>query len=38
MMLARFLRRAIPQIKVLSHDELPDSKIIKIGYLIGGQP
>ncbi len=37
MLLARFLRRAIPQIKVLSHDELPDSKTIKINGLVGVQ-
>jgi flagellar biosynthesis protein FlhA len=36
-LLARFLRRAIPQIKVLSHAELPDSKSIKVSYLVGGQ-
>ncbi|HEY8354509.1 MAG TPA: flagellar biosynthesis protein FlhA, partial [Methylophilaceae bacterium] len=36
-MLARFLRRAIPQLRVLSHDELPDSKNIRVTSLIGGQ-
>jgi flagellar biosynthesis protein FlhA len=36
-LLARFLRRAIPQLKVLSHSELPDSKTIKVTSLVGGQ-
>lgn len=35
--LAKFLRRAIPQLRVLSHDELPDSKNIRVTSLIGGQ-
>ena len=34
--IARFLRRAIPQLRVLSHDELPDSKTIRVISLIGG--
>ena len=36
-LLARFLRRALPQLKVLSHAELPDSKTIKVTSLVGGQ-
>ncbi len=36
-LLARFLRRAIPQLKVLSHAELPDTKTIKVTSLVGGQ-
>jgi flagellar biosynthesis protein FlhA len=36
-LLARFLRRAIPQLKVLSHAELPDSKTIRVTNLVGGQ-
>ena len=35
--LSRFLRRAIPQLKVLSHAELPDSKTIRVTSLVGGQ-
>jgi flagellar biosynthesis protein FlhA len=35
-LLARFLRRALPQLKVLSHSELPDSKTIKVTSLVGG--
>ncbi|MDB5990641.1 MAG: flhA [Herbaspirillum sp.] len=36
-LLARFLRRGMPQLKVLSHAELPDSKTIKVTSLVGGQ-
>ncbi|HYD95671.1 MAG TPA: flagellar biosynthesis protein FlhA [Noviherbaspirillum sp.] len=36
-LLARFLRRALPQLKVLSHSELPDSKTIRVTSLVGGQ-
>lgn len=36
-LLARFLRRAIPQLKVLSHSEIPDSKTIKVTSLVGAQ-
>ena len=35
-LLARFLRRAIPQLKVLSHAEIPDSKTIRVTSLVGG--
>ncbi|CAG0999017.1 Flagellar biosynthesis protein FlhA [Methylophilaceae bacterium] len=35
--LAKFLRRAIPHLRVLSHDELPDSKTIRVTSLIGGR-
>ena len=34
--LAKFLRRSVPHLRVLSHDELPDSKIIRVTNLIGG--
>lgn len=36
-LLSRFLRRAVPQLKVLSHAELPDTKTIKVTSLVGGQ-
>ncbi len=36
-LLARFLRRSIPQLKVLSHAEIPDSRNIRVTNLIGGQ-
>ena len=35
-MLARFLRRNLPQLKVLSHAELPDAYTIKVTNLVGG--
>ena len=36
-LLARFLRRTVPQLKVLSHTEIPDSKNIRVTSLVGGQ-
>ena len=33
--LSRFLRRGIPNLRVLSHDELPDTKTIRVTNLIG---
>ena len=36
-LLARFLRRTLPQLKVLSHAEIPDSKTIRVTSLVGGQ-
>ncbi len=33
--ISRFLRRGIPNLRVLSHDELPDSKTIRVTNLIG---
>ncbi|QCP47781.1 flagellar biosynthesis protein FlhA [Trinickia violacea] len=35
-MLARFLRRSLPQLKVLSYAEVPDTRTIKVANLIGG--
>lgn len=34
-LLTRFLRRAVPQLKVIANVEVPDSKIIKVTTLIG---
>lgn len=34
--LAKFLRRAVPLLRVLSHDELPDTKTIRVTSIIGG--
>lgn len=34
-LLARFLRRAAPQLKVLSHAEVPDNKSIKVTAVLG---
>jgi len=36
-LLARFLRRALPQLKVLSHAEIPETKTIRVTALVGGQ-
>ena len=36
-LLSRFLRRGIPQLKVLAHSEVPDTKIIKVTSIIGGR-
>lgn len=35
-LLARFLRRAVPQLKVLSHAEVPEGKQIRVTSLVGG--
>ncbi len=35
-LLAKFLRRVLPQLKVLSHSEIPDTRKIKITSIIGG--
>jgi flagellar biosynthesis protein FlhA len=37
-LMAKFLRRALPQLRVLAHSEIPDSKKIKITSLVGGNP
>jgi flagellar biosynthesis protein FlhA len=36
-LLSRFLRRGLPQLKVLSHAELPDSRTIRVTSMVGGQ-
>lgn len=36
-LLSKFLRRTLPQLKVLSHAELPETKTIKVVGLVGGQ-
>ncbi|HEU4853592.1 MAG TPA: flagellar biosynthesis protein FlhA [Telluria sp.] len=33
--LARFLRRGLPQLKVLSHNEIPETKTIRVTGLVG---
>jgi flagellar biosynthesis protein FlhA len=35
-MIARFLRRSLPQLKVLSYAEVPDTRNVKVMNLIGG--
>ncbi len=36
-LLSRFLRRAIPQLKVLAHTEVPDTRSIKVTAVLGGR-
>ncbi|MDR0379038.1 MAG: flagellar biosynthesis protein FlhA [Candidatus Accumulibacter sp.] len=36
-LLSRFLRRGIPQLKVLAHAEVPENKVIKVTSIIGGK-
>ncbi|MBY0579111.1 MAG: flagellar biosynthesis protein FlhA [Burkholderiales bacterium] len=36
-LLSRFLRRSIPQLKVLSHGEVPDTRSIKVTAVLGGR-
>jgi len=36
-LLSRFLRRSIPQLKVLSHAEIPDTRTIKVASIAGGR-
>jgi len=36
-LLARFLRRSLPQLKVLSNAEIPDARILRITATIGGR-
>ncbi|QGZ39273.1 flagellar biosynthesis protein FlhA [Pseudoduganella flava] len=36
-LLSRFLRRALPQLKVLSHAEIPETKTIRVTALVGNQ-
>lgn len=36
LLLARFLRRALPQLNVLSHSEIPDTRTIRFVSVIGG--
>ncbi len=36
-LLARFLRRATPQLKVLSQSEVPDNRIVKVIGVLGGR-
>src|SRR5471032_123889 len=37
-LLSRFLKRALPQLKVLSHAEIPETKTIRVTALVGQQP
>ena len=37
LLLSRFLRRAVAQLRVLSHAEVPDTKTIKVTSILGGR-
>jgi flagellar biosynthesis protein FlhA len=37
LLLSRFLRRSIPQLKVIAHGEVPETKLIKVTSIIGGR-
>lgn len=37
LLLSRFLRRTVPQLKVLAHNEVPETRIIKVTSIIGGR-
>lgn len=37
LLLSRFLRRTIPALKVLAHNEVPENRIIKMTSIIGGK-
>jgi flagellar biosynthesis protein FlhA len=36
-LLSRFLRRAVPNLKLVSHAEIPDSRSIKVTSIVGGR-
>jgi len=36
-LLARFLKRAVPNLRVISHDEVPDFKTIRVTAMVGGR-
>lgn len=36
-LLSKFLRRALPQLAVLAHNEIPDNKTIRIISVVGGR-
>lgn len=36
-LLARFLKRSLPQLKVISHEEVPGFKTVKVTSLVGGR-
>jgi flagellar biosynthesis protein FlhA len=36
-LLARFLKRSLPQLKVISHEEVPGFKTVRVTSLVGGR-
>ncbi|MBS1196755.1 MAG: flhA [Proteobacteria bacterium] len=37
LLLSRFLRRSIPNLRILSHNEIPENRILKVTSIIGGR-
>ncbi|MDR3054451.1 MAG: flagellar biosynthesis protein FlhA [Zoogloeaceae bacterium] len=37
LLLSRFLRRNIPQLKIIAHGEVPETKLLKVTSIIGGR-
>ncbi len=37
LLLSRFLRRSIPSLRVLAHNEIPENRILKVTSIIGGK-
>jgi flagellar biosynthesis protein FlhA len=35
--MARFLKRTLPQLRVLSHDEVPGFKTVRVTAVVGGK-
>jgi flagellar biosynthesis protein FlhA len=35
--LSRFLRRTIPQLRVIAHTEVPDNRKIRVASILGGR-
>jgi flagellar biosynthesis protein FlhA len=36
-LLSRFLRRSAPQLRVISHAEIPDNRVVKVVAVLGGR-
>jgi len=37
LLLSRFLRRSVPNLRVLAHNEIPETRILKVTSIIGGR-
>lgn len=37
LLLSRFLRRSIPSLRILAHNEIPETRILKVTSIIGGK-
>jgi flagellar biosynthesis protein FlhA len=36
--LARMLKRVLPQLRVLAHAEIPDTRTIRVSSIVGARP